>query len=101
MFSSLLLPQSCQDVDQKNDVCFSVSGATLGFEGSDSQQSQISIVNEVGEKTGGVLSRVWGLTPWESALAEIWVSFTCDGVSQGNRDGMRGQARIVAGPGLP
>lgn len=49
VFSSLLLPQSCQDVDQKNDVCFSVSGATLGFEGSDSQQSQISIVNEVGE----------------------------------------------------
>ena len=40
-----LLPQSCQDVDQNNNVCFSVSGATLGFEGSD---SQISTVNEVG-----------------------------------------------------
>lgn len=41
----LLLPQSCQDVDQNNNVWFSVSGATLGFEGSD---SQISTVNEVG-----------------------------------------------------
>lgn len=35
-------------MDQKNDVWFSVSGATLGFEGSDAQKSQRSIVNEVG-----------------------------------------------------